>query len=390
MYTYLNDRQHYEDLYDRITVDFGRRNITYYDKFLEKFSEKDLSRPGNVGLVNMFYLQVLGYGLIRRYEEREEKIASWIAADKAKDEQVSLARLSKEPSCEHCSKEGLRIIDKSLMTREHSEQEEVLFMLKCPHCDKNSAYWENGARWERKPDLCPQCNAIMDHSTNRTKTAIMFTYSCPSCKHSSVEKMGLASKKERPDPDFSKDRVRYCLLDDDFRKHLYEIRRVFEGLAELGKQMKEREDNKHIYQAISEVKKPKIAELAALLAPTTGKIGYTEFTLDKPEIGKDVFVGFSCLDNQSERSDYDSRKTLEKAIKKALEDTNWRLMSDGVHYRLGYLTGRLRAYERDEDIRELVIKTRKLKEKQSSSKDKIKLGKENKTIRGKNNETIIL
>lgn len=45
-----------------------------------------------------------------------------------------------------------------------------------------------------------------------------------------------------------------------------------------------------------------------------------------------------------------------KLIKTALSDTNWRLMSDGVSYRLGMLEGRLRAYEREEDLLKLVEK----------------------------------
>ncbi len=32
-----------------------------------------------------------------------------------------------------------------------------------------------------------------------------------------------------------------------------------------------------------------------------------------------------------------------------MRETNWRLMSDGISYRLGYLNGRLRAYEGEED-----------------------------------------
>lgn len=65
------------------------------------------------------------------------------------------------------------------------------------------------------------------------------------------------------------------------------------------------------------------------------KEGYIDFHLDKPEMGRDVYVGFSCLDSNSDRKDYDSRKTLKKLVDSALEDTNWRLMSDGISYRLG-------------------------------------------------------
>lgn len=63
----------------------------------------------------------------------------------------------------------------------------------------------------------------------------------------------------------------------------------------------------------------------------------------------------------------DSRKTLKKLVDEALEETKWRLMSDGISYRLGYLNGRLRAYEREEDIKNLVMKSKKLKSKQTSS-----------------------
>jgi hypothetical protein len=45
---------------------------------------------------------------------------------------------------------------------------------------------------------------------------------------------------------------------------------------------------------------------------------------------------------------------LKKLIKGVLEDTNWRLMSDGVQYRLGILTGRLKAYEREEDLTTII------------------------------------
>lgn len=166
---------------------------------------------------------------------------------------------------------------------------------------------------------------------------------------------------------YDKDRAYFCLHDKEFRDRLFKIRHDFEAMAQLGKEFKEKEDNKHIYDAMKEVKKPKIAELTPLLAPALEKAGYIEFSLDKPEMGRDVYIGFSCLDSKSDREDYDSRKTLKKLVDKALIDTNWRLMSDGISYRLGYLNGRIRAYEQEEDIKKLVMQTRKLKSKQGRS-----------------------
>jgi hypothetical protein len=43
-------------------------------------------------------------------------------------------------------------------------------------------------------------------------------------------------------------------------------------------------------------------------------------------------------------------------------------MSDGISYRLGYLNGRVRAYEAEEDLKNLVMKSKKLMPNQTSSK----------------------
>lgn len=372
MYTHRKDRQFYEDIYDHHTVEDARRGMVHYEKFYGDFEKKipkddKIERPGNAVVLNIFYMQVVGNELLHRYEKRDQYIADWMAKDQAKDEQIASARLTEEPRCQHCDQQGLRIIDKSLMCRKknakYDDPEEVLFMLHCPHCDKTSAFWEDGTAWRVKPTLCPKCQTEMTHKTTKTKTAIAFAHSCPSCGHNYKEKMDLRDKKKKLDPDYDKDRNHFCLLDEEFRDRLFKMRHDFEEMARLGKEFQEKEDNKHIYDAMDALKKPKIAELSTILAPVLEKAGYIEFSLDKPEIGKDVVVGFSCLDSKSERSDRDSEKTLRKMINKTLEDTSWRLMTDGIHYRLGYLNGRLRAYEREEDLKALVIKSKNLKRK---------------------------
>lgn len=395
MYKHLKEQSYYEDLYDSLTVKYARKNILHYYKFYQQFEKKlpkddKIDRPGNAILLNVFYMQSVGDELLDRYEKRDKSIKEWMERDESKDEMLSGARLSEEPYCQYCNKQGLRIIDKFLMRRGNEyktdEVEEVLFMLKCPHCKKNSAFWEDGTQWKLKPTLCPKCNAEMTHKTTKTKQSISFIYSCPACKHSYKEKMDLKEEKEIPDQDYDKDRVHYCLQEKEFRDKLFEIRRGFEGMAELGKEFKEKEDNKHIYDAMTAVKKLKIAELATILSPALEKSGYIDFRLDKPEVGRDVVVGFNCLDSKSDRGDYDSQKTLKKLVDKALVDTNWRLMSNGISYRLGYLNGRLKAYENEEEIKNLVMKTKKLKSK--SVNEDVK--KNAWTIKDKDGRDIIL
>jgi hypothetical protein len=226
----------------------------------------------------------------------------------------------------------------------------------------------------------------MEVKGSRRGEDITTTYACPNCAHTYKGKLDLNPKDEPEDPDYEADRRAFCLEDETVRKEHQDAKYRFEDLIRFAKEHKEKEDNKHIYDAMKEMKKPKIAELTPPLQPVLEKAGYIDFGLDKPEISKDVYVGFNCLDIKSDRNDYDSIKTLEKLVKKTLADTNWRLMSDGICYRLGYLNGRVRAYEREEDLKQLVIKDRKLKPKQQTDEP----GDNDGTLRGKNGEKIIL
>jgi len=362
-YQHLKERVYYESLYDRLTVESARKGIVYYDKFVAELKAKlppedKIDRPGNALILNLFYMQAVGDELLERYEARDDKINSWMARDQAKDEQMANARLAEEPICQHCGRQGMRIIDKSLMHRgegyARDESEEVLFMLKCAHCDKNSGFWQDGTSWKTKATLCLKCGAEVTCKTSKSKKSLVFIYSCPACGHSYKEKMETGGTRVKLGPGYESDRLHYCLVDKEFRDKLFELRSGLEGLAELGKKFKEQEDNKPVYDAISQIKKLKIPELASTLAPEIEKAGYVELSLDKPEIGKDVIVGFNCLDSRTDREDYDSRKDLRKLVTDGLKGTNWRLMSDGISYRLGYLSGRLRACEREEDLIKLV------------------------------------
>ena len=102
------------------------------------------------------------------------------------------------------------------------------------------------------------------------------------------------------------------------------------------------------------MKKLKIIQLSELLTPTITKAQYNDFKFGQPQVGREVSLDFSCLDAKDDREEYQSKKELQKLIEEVLIDTNWRLMSEGTSYRLGYLTGRLRAYESEDDLKKLV------------------------------------
>lgn len=174
VFQHLKERNYYECLYDLHTVESARKGMVYYDKFVKDLKAKlppdeKIDRPGNALILNIFYLQTVGNELLSRYEKRDERINSWMARDQAKDDRIAEARLTEEPACHHCGRQGLRIIDKSLMHRDehynYDEPDEVLFMLKCTHCDKNSAFWEDGSKWRVKRTLCPKCGTEVVHKS---------------------------------------------------------------------------------------------------------------------------------------------------------------------------------------------------------------------------------
>lgn len=365
MYTHLKERTFYKDIYDSTTVKLGRHNLASFEKFREKYLEITKDKPDSLRStlhLNWFYMLMIGNELVERHDNRDSRIQEMMAEDEAKDRQLGNARLSEEPNCRHCGKTGLRIIDKSLLGRDSiNSAEEVLFMLKCSHCQKNSAYWQDGTLWELPPTPCPKCKAAMTKKDARRGKVITTTYTCPDCGHSFKEKLDFTTKKEKADLEFSKDRFIFGLRDKKMLEEHRDAKWRLEGLIQMGKEFKEKQDNKHIYDALAKLKKLKIAELEPLLAPALKKAGYAEFSLDKPEIGKDVIVGFNCLDGKSDREDYDSIKTLKKLVDKTIANTNWKLMSDGISYRLGYLNGRFRAYESKEDLLQLIKRSIKLK-----------------------------
>jgi len=127
-----------------------------------------------------------------------------------------------------------------------------------------------------------------------------------------------------------------------------------EQLSRFVESMMEKEKNKELYKKIAKIKKLPIAGIKKILVPKLEKQGYIKLELSKPKMERDVVIEFTVQDNKEDREEYDSQSQLKKLLKQILENTNWRLMSDGIHYRLGILTGRLRGYENDEDLLRLV------------------------------------
>jgi len=357
MCTQLKDEIYYSNLYDRLTVDECRRleksGISEdFAEIKDKKSKKDkIKKEFEVTVV----LPILLYFKIgERYAKKSAKILGWMDLDRVRDEKLANAVSPQGVHCLSCStlmEETMR----DLLTGVEEKDERILFMFECSACGKRRGIYEDGKEFRYEPEPCSECRSARTHKYSRKDNVITTTYTCLACGKKEVDVWDMNEKKksEKPDPNFAKDRVRFCMSEEEGKKYI-DGRIRLEHVAKLFKEEKEREQNKDLYDAVAKIKKLTIVELEKLLTPILKKTGYIKLELSNPEIDRDVIVPFTIRDSKSGRESLASEYNLKRLIKKILQNTNWRLMSNGVNYRLGILTGRLRGYENEEDLLKLI------------------------------------
>lgn len=153
---------------------------------------------------------------------------------------------------------------------------------------------------------------------------------------------------------------------------------AFTKLGELGRELTEERRQKSVNQAVGQIKKLTVSEVIKELEKSLQKQGYNKLEFATPQIGRNLTLEFNCLDTNPKRKEYQSIRELKRAIDKKLLLTNWRLMSDGIHYRLGFLFGRLKAIEDPDDLKRLA--------KKLLQSGKIKLPKESETKKSDKND----
>lgn len=361
-YVHLKNREHYENRYDDGTVvscRSGERIVNDAFKIMEKkLSKKELveRKAGWYLEYSKFYFWFVESAAASRHENRDATIAKWIEADQKKDERLASAHISGGTYCLNCGKD-MRVISKDYMHCDGRKEDDILLMFECDACNTRKAYWQDGTEWEgvkRQCDKCGNSNVVSKHT--KKYGVITSTETCQKCGHFKTETLDLSDKDVEPEPIDSYlelDRKRFVFDSDMMFKYGQKLKHL-ERLAKLHADTTDRVEHVDIYDAVKAIKRLKIAQLSELLTPIVSKKQYSDFKLGQPQLGREVSLDFSCLDNKEDREEYQSKKDLHKLIEKALVGTNWRLMSEGVSYRLGYLTGRLRAYESEEDLKKLV------------------------------------
>jgi Zn ribbon nucleic-acid-binding protein len=356
---HIHDLSYYIDLYDLLTIKECLRTIESSKKPLKSDPEKGKKKsPYDTKKINTLVVNIIiSFKKGERYKEKSSTIREWMEEDRRKDEFVAHAIEPANTRCSNCG-ERMKSTSRDLYDLEGSKMR-VLFFFECPACQKSKGIFDNGDEYVSKSSNCPQCDRKLTVKYKREGNVVTRIRKCGICKFSDTNINDFDAqeaewkKKQQEDKELLKKyRDEFCLTDKEGKEYIFSTAQLERTVDLLGE--KEKRENDPAYKKAMKIKKLKIGQLKEIIVKAIEKEGYQDLSFEKPEMGKFVTVKFSVNDMKDERGEYDSRNNLKKLVRSTLDGTNWRLMSDGISYRLGILTGGLKAYEGEEDLIKLV------------------------------------
>lgn len=361
---YLRPQSFYDDQYDLHTIEeclewyWGiRKKMEAHRKDLKDMTDEDFKKDTHKALSYM-----VNAIKIERFRHRAERIGEWMERDRKIQDTYDSAKAPEGVTCPECSSE-MTLMHKDLFDV-YDKHPYVLFMYECVRCHKRQSLYEDGRRWVHDPPKCPKCGSALSNTMKRKKDVLTTTYKCTSCSYINVDVDDFAkfrkeqeAREKRDTELLSQYRNEFCYSEKDGQEAVASM----DGIIRVVKEWKEREKKEAdpVFQKAMKLKKISIVEMEKLILDAVTPQKYIRFALGQPMMERFVEVQFTVQDTDSGRHEYDSRNQLRKLIIKALEGTNWRLMSDGIMGRLGVLSGRLKGLEQEDDLME-VIKDEKM------------------------------
>lgn len=358
---YLKQESHYIDRYDLLTINdclFYARSL--YSKLPEVMKDPKLQEVPEEKRKNDWLraINMVVHGIkLERFKHKAKTINDWISGDKNRQDRYDLAT----PLELYCPKCNVLMNDWHKSLHDYNQPLKVLFMYRCPRCNLNDAYFDDGNKYETKPTLCEKCGCEVKVSLkdNKKTGATTWTYKCTSCDYKQVDvhdhKKWLREQEEQDKKDkelVEKFRTEYCFTEKEGNEAVTWMENWTRLMNDIdAREAKEKDPD---YQKAKNLKKLKVLDVNKLLKEAMEREGFVNLEFEKPDFGRFVAVPFVIQESKEDRKEYDSEKQLKRLVNSTLEDSNWRLMSEGISYRAGYLSGRLRCYEKEEEIMEVL------------------------------------
>ena len=349
-------KQYYEDRYDLNTIEQCLNQLKMLDDIDKKmrvapefknYPESELKKDSDL-IAGRFMFAIRA----QRYKERASTIAEWMAEDKIKQDKLDNAL----PPKVNCPKCGALMIDDDFKTLE-DEPLRVLFNFSCPKCKKREGVYEDGEVWVYEPSYCSECGKELKTDIKIEGNVTTFTTKCTGCKYKNVDvhdhakrEAELKVKEQRDAELLAKYRDEFCLNEEKGKEYVDLLQAIEVGFAIHDEIIAEMDNPAQ--EKLMKVRKLSITDLEILLNKALTESGFTRLSIGSPDISRHVSVPFTIRDTVK-RYDLESIAALHGLLKNALKETNWRAPKDELSYRLGFISGRLKGYENEEDLLKL-------------------------------------
>lgn len=340
---YRKSDQYYIDLYDRMTID----SLKEKEAILQK-AEHDLDqREKTENLSKTIALAItFSESGVQAAKNKRPTIQHWIEQDERKDRLVEKHPIPPAPYCKLC-KANMKFFDYDFINDDY----DLNFIFSCGKGTMhNQILLSNGQPYQAPTRYCPYCNGEINTDVKKTKYKITCKESCTKCTWSDVIVFDLPKPADRKiQPINEDDRKKYCT---DFigRRDFIEDLKAITSLT----------PDEDITYNLKDIDKINLPEVEERLTKVIESKGFIKLRFDQPKISGNVIIKFSVQD-PTDRSAEKSIKTLKKTISDELFPTNWRLMTTGINYRLGYLDGQVKGVDLREDLIKLAMEIKEKK-----------------------------
>lgn len=290
---------------------------------------------------------------------RKQVIEGRKQSDVEKDRLIQETVIPQRVLCNQC--DSKMNFDSHLFKDSYNER--ILFVFTCKYHSQKKVVYADGKEYHFKQRRCKLCGATEFKSTSEeNKNVLVLTDICQSC--GDIEILELEADDE-DQTITEEDRKKYCLQFTGISHFFQDL----EAINQYTEWVKERDAEKDVKKQfeVDKIKKINVPALEILLKKATEKVGFTKFEFIKTDLSKFAMRTFTALDPTT-HSERDSVKMMAKRLEEVLFDSNWRLISNSISYRLGIVTGRIRAYETEDDLLTLAKSIQKKKMKQKDGK----------------------
>jgi len=282
------------------------------------------------------------------WKAKRSTIEKWMDRDRRLDELYNNAQAPVGIYCTTCGDE----LEMNLKTpAEKDGKDDVLFFYRCSKKHRGRAFYSVGAAYISKPSLCVECGEdTLVSESGRDNDALTIIDTCTACGH--VDSFTFDSDPEFTDEEFESLRAKYCLSDEEGEQYL-DMLSSMEDMKKLQEQIQDREDTQAMYALIESIQRISVPQFKESMVKLMEDAAFSNIHFDDPVMKGDVQLKLYADDSTTANA-YDREKSITKLIRKELAHTNWKLMNDGVSFRMGVFTIRFRGFDNEDDVKKLV------------------------------------